>query len=148
MKIQKIISILMIMALSIFSACSKKQDLTEKVLNITAPSDIKGFDPIMSGDVGSAAQIAKVYEGLLSYHWLKIPFELVPNLAEEMPTVSKDGMTYTFKVRKGVLFQDDMAFPNGKGRELDAHDFVYSIKRLADVKNQAAGWWKSACRTL
>lgn len=135
------LSILALSTLILFSACSKKQDLSERVLFVTAPSDIKGFDPMMASDVGSAAQIAKVYEGLLSYHWLKIPFELVPNLAESMPEISQDGMTYTFKIRKGVFFQDDAAFPNGKGRELEAADFVYSIKRHADSKNQSTGWW-------
>ena len=58
-----------------------------------------------------------------------------------MPTVSKDGLTYTFKLRKGVLFQDDVAFAGGKGRELTASDVVYSIKRLADPKLQSLGWW-------
>lgn len=96
---------------------------------------------MMASDVGSAAQIAKIYEGLLTYHWFKLPYELIPNLAEEMPTVSADGLTYTFKIRKGVLFQDDASFPNGKGRELVAEDFVYSIKRHADSKNQSTGWW-------
>lgn len=135
------ISIAVLSILILFSACSKNHDSNERVLYVTAPSDIKGFDPMMASDVGSAAQIAKVYEGLLSYHWLKVPFELVPNLAESMPTISKDGMTYTFKIRKGVYFQDDAAFPGGKGRELEAADFVYSIKRHADSKNQSTGWW-------
>lgn len=121
--------------------CNKTQNVNERVLHITAPSDIKGFDPMMASDVGSAAQVAKVYEGLLTYHWLKVPYELIPNLAESMPVISKDGMTYTFKIRKGVYFQDDPAFPNGKGRELEASDFVYSIKRHADSKNQSTGWW-------
>ena len=58
-----------------------------------------------------------------------------------MPTVSSDGLTYTFKIKKGVVFQDDVAFEGGKGRELVAEDFVYSIKRLADPKLQALGWW-------
>ncbi len=125
----------------LMSGCSKKQDANERVLNLTAPSDIKGFDPMMASDVGSAAQIAKIYEGLLSYHWLKLPYELIPNLAEEMPVVSKDGLTYTFKIKKGVFFQNDVAFPGGKGREVEASDFVYSIKRHADAKNQSTGWW-------
>lgn len=135
------ILILFFMAFTLFSGCSQHRNLDEKVLYITAPSDIKGFDPMMASDVGSAAQIAKIYEGLLSYHWLKVPFELVPNLAESMPSISKDGMTYTFKIRKGIFFQDDPAFPGGKGRELEAADFVYSIKRHADSKNQSTGWW-------
>lgn len=133
--------LVIVMALSFFSACAKNQNSKERVLNVIAASDVKGFDPIMSSDVGSAAQISKIYEGLLSYHWLKLPYELIPNLAEEMPVVSADGMTYTFKLRKGVYFQDDISFPNGKGREMEASDFVYSIKRLADSKNQATGWW-------
>ncbi len=141
MKAQKILSTISVVALTLFLSCSKNQDTNERVLNVIAPSDIKGFDPIMGSDVGSAAQIAKVYEGLLSYHWLKLPYELIPNLAEEMPVISKDGMIYTFKLRKGVFFQDDPAFPNGKGREVTAEDFVYSIKRLADTKNQSTGWW-------
>lgn len=58
-----------------------------------------------------------------------------------MPSVSDDGLTYTFKIKKGVLFHDDAAFAGGKGRELVAEDFVYSIKRLADPKLQGLGWW-------
>lgn len=140
MSFKRVIS-LIVASSFLFSACSKKQDLNERVLRITAPSDVKGFDPMMAGDVGSAAQIAKIYEGLITYHWLKVPYELIPNLAEEMPEISKDGMTYTFKIRKGVFFQDDAAFPGGKGRELTAMDFVYSLKRHADTKNQSTGWW-------
>jgi oligopeptide transport system substrate-binding protein len=95
----------------------------------------------MADDLYSGREVAKIYEGLLNYHWLKIPYELIPNLAEKMPEVSKDGITYTFKLRQGVKFQDDLAFPSGKGREVEASDFVYSIKRLADSKNAASGWW-------
>ncbi len=123
------------------SGCSKKQDANERVLNVVVSGDIKGFDPINASDIGSTSQIAKIYEGLLTYHWLKLPYELIPNLAEDMPVISNNGMTYTFKIRKGVYFQDDIAFPGGKGREVEASDFVYSIKRLADSKNQSTGWW-------
>lgn len=137
----KFLSVTIVTILSLFSACTKNQNSNERVLNVIAASDVKGFDPIMSSDVGSAAQISKIYEGLLSYHWLKLPYELIPNLAEDMPVISTDGMTYTFKIKKGVHFQDDIAFPGNKGREIEASDFVYSIKRLADSKNQATGWW-------
>ena len=72
---------------------------------------------------------------------MKRPYTLEANLAEGLPTVSADGLTYTFKVRKGVRFHDDKCFVNGKGRELTSHDFVYSLKRLADPKLQSTGWW-------
>lgn len=141
MKTKHCLSMLALCVALLLSACTKNKNIGERVIHVTAPSDIKGFDPMMASDVGSAAQIAKVYEGLLTYHWLKVPYELIPNLAEEMPAISDDGLTYTFKIRKGVLFQDDAAFPGGKGRELTAADFVYSLKRHADSKNQSTGWW-------
>jgi ABC-type transport system substrate-binding protein len=65
----------------------------------------------------------------------------MPNLAESLPTVSADGLIYTIKLRQGVLFHDSPAFKEGKGRELRADDVVFSIKRLADPKLQAKGWW-------
>ena len=66
---------------------------------------------------------------------------LEPLLAEAMPTVSKDGLTYTFKIRKGIFFHDNSSFPGGKGRELTAKDFEYSLKRLADPRVHSTGFW-------
>jgi oligopeptide transport system substrate-binding protein len=122
-------------------SCAKKQDLSKKVLSLTASAKIKGFDPIQGSDSYSSSEIARVYEGLLQFHYLKRPYELEPNLAEAMPQVSKDGLTYTFKIKKGVKFHDDACFEGGKGREMKAQDVVYSIKRLADAHNVASGWW-------
>ncbi|MBY0413237.1 MAG: hypothetical protein K2Q18_03685 [Bdellovibrionales bacterium] len=141
MKMRNILLALTVAGATIISGCAKKQDASERVLNVVSVAEIKGFDPIMSDDLYSGREVAKIYEGLLAYHWLKMPYELIPNLAEAMPVVSADGITYTFKIKKGVVFQDDAAFPGGKGRELEAADFVYSIKRLADSKNQSSGWW-------
>lgn len=123
------------------TSCTKKEKFKGKMLNIAIRSTIKGYDPIYANDLYSAGELARVYEGLLQYNYVKRPFTLVPNLAATMPTVSSDGLVYTFKIRKGVMFQDDPAFANGKGRELVAQDFVYSLKRLADPKLQGLGWW-------
>ena len=131
----------LLLTLTSLVSCTKKRDLDSKVLNLAVSAKIKGMDPIYANDLYSSNEVARVYEGLLEYHYLKRPYELVPNLAEAMPTVSEDGLTYTFKLRKGVLFQDDVAFAGGKGRELTATDVVYSIKRLADPKLQSLGWW-------
>jgi len=141
MKMRNILLLVVALSSVLFSACTKKQNASDRVLNIISPAEIKGYDPIMADDLYSGREISKIYEGLLQYHWLKMPYELVPNLAESMPEISKDGITYTFKIRPGVKFQDDAAFPGGKGREVEAADFVYSIKRLADAKTIATGWW-------
>lgn len=104
-------------------------------------SRIRGLDPATSGEVSSSMAIARVYEGLLQYSYLERPYKLEPLLAESMPAVSEDGLTYTFKVRSGIYFQDDPCFPEGIGRELTAEDFVYSIKRIADMKLKSSGFW-------
>ena len=104
---------------------------------------IRGFDPIKAGDVASAMAISKVSEGLLQYSYLIRPYCVEPCLCESMPDVSEDGLVYTFAIRRGIYFQDAPCFTatNGKGRELVAEDFVYSIKRVADVKNTSTGYW-------
>src|SRR5438034_4434435 len=89
-------------------------------------SRIRGFDPVTSSDVPSSHAIYKVYEGLYEYEYLVRPYTVRPNLAEGMPEISPDGLTYTFHIKKGVHFIDDPCFPGGKGRELTAADFVYS----------------------
>ncbi|MEM9416904.1 MAG: ABC transporter substrate-binding protein, partial [Bacteroidota bacterium] len=113
------------------------QSQDEKVLVTLAEAAIKGFDPARSDDVYVNIETAKVYEGLFEYHYLKEPFQLVPNLAAEMPTISADGRVYTIKIKKGVKFHNNPCFEEGKGRELVAEDFVYSLKRVADSHVQS-----------
>lgn len=101
---------------------------------------IKGFDPALGDDVYSHIALKQVYETLLQYHHLKRPYQVESLLAESLPVISEDRLTYTFKLRRGIYFQEDKCF-NGKKREMVAQDVIYSIKRLADVKNQSTGWW-------
>lgn len=104
---------------------------------------IRGFDPVTAGDVASSLAIGRIYEGLLQYSYLARPYQVEPNLCEKMPEISSDGLVYTFSIRKGIYFQDDPCFTKtgGKGRELKADDFVYAIKRVADIKTGATGYW-------
>ncbi len=102
---------------------------------------IRGFDPVTSADVPSAHAIYKVFEGLYEYEYLVRPYTVRPRLAAAMPEVSPDGLTYTFRLKKGVRFADDPCFPGGKGREVTAEDFVYSWKRVADVKTKSNCYW-------
>jgi oligopeptide transport system substrate-binding protein len=136
----KISSCILFISFLLFSCTAKKSNQANE-LNIVVSAKVKGLDPIFADDLYSGTEVARIYEGLLQYHYLKRPYELIPNLAESMPEVSADGLTYTFKIKKGVVFQDNECFPGGKGRELKASDFVYSIRRLADPKTQSGGWW-------
>ncbi|MEI8121810.1 MAG: ABC transporter substrate-binding protein [bacterium] len=104
---------------------------------------IAGFDPAKISDLPSIQAVSKMYEGLVQYAYLDRPYRVEPCLAEVMPAISEDGMIYTFRIRRGIYFQDDPCFTNsaGKGRELAASDFVYAIKRVADLKVASPGYW-------
>ncbi len=110
---------------------------------VSETSRIRGFDPTRAGDFATALAVSRVYEGLLQYAYLDRPYRLEPLLAVAMPDVSADGLAYTFRIRRGIYFQDDPCFAasGGKGRELTARDFVYSILRVADPKTGSTGYW-------
>ncbi|MFH0880157.1 MAG: ABC transporter substrate-binding protein [Lentisphaerota bacterium] len=124
------------------SSLDKPSPGGERVLHETA-SRIRGFDPARAGDVATSLAVSKIYEGLLQYDYLARPYRVIPLLAEEMPDVSSDGLVYTFKIRRGICFQDDPCFAlsKGAGREIGAEDFVYAIKRVADLKTGSTGYW-------
>jgi oligopeptide transport system substrate-binding protein len=109
----------------------------EKVLVTVNEAKIKSLDPVQTNTVYDVREVSKLYEGLLEYHYLKRPHELAPNLAEAMPTVSEDGLVYTFQIKQGVRFHDSPCFAHHTGRELVAEDFVYALKRVADPKLQS-----------
>lgn len=126
------------------TAClQKSKDDSLKTVHLPVQAKIKGLDPALADDQYSGDEVGLVYEGLLQYHYLKRPYELIPNLAAARPVISKDSKTYTFTLKKGVLFQDDPCFTQtaGKGREMTVDDVVYSFKRLADPKLASPGWW-------
>ncbi|KIA81808.1 ABC transporter substrate-binding protein [Chromobacterium piscinae] len=103
----------------------------EKVLHVAFNAPETGFDPAKVSDVYSAAVIEHIYDPLLTFDYLARPVKVIPNVITAMPTVSADGLTYTFHLKKGIYFAPDPAF-KGKKRELTAADYVYSIKRLSD----------------
>ena len=123
--------------------CTKKDKDPANTIHLALPEKIKGMDPAQADDLYAGSQVHLVYESLYQYHYLKRPYQVIPNLAAAMPEISADGKTWTIKLKNNVLFQDDAAFKatNGKGREMTADDVVYSFKRLADPKVASSGWW-------
>jgi oligopeptide transport system substrate-binding protein len=96
--------------------------------------NLKSLDPAVCNDVLGAAIIANVYECLYGYEYPVKPYKLIPQLADGMPKVSKDGLTYTIALKKGVRFYDPekRAWPDGVGPELKAADVIHSWKRVAN----------------
>ncbi|GGD88090.1 peptide ABC transporter substrate-binding protein [Paenibacillus nasutitermitis] len=52
-----------------------------------------------------------------------------PAIAESLPEISEDGLTYTIKLRSGLTWED--------GSPLTANDFVYSYRRTLDPATKA-----------
>ena len=81
------------------------------------------FNSYLSVD---SENVVNTYDSLLEYDAEGI---LQPALAEAMPTVSDDGLTYTFKIREGINWVDS------QGRviaEVCADDFVAGMQHLLD----------------
>ncbi len=129
------------LAICLLWGCTKKQNNDDKILFLHSREAIRSLDPVLAQDVYSQRAVLQIYEGLLHFHYLKRPLQLEPQLAESMPSISADGTVITFKIKKGIRFQDDVAFPGGKGREVVAEDFIYSWKRLADPANKSESYW-------
>lgn len=130
-------------AVLLMAGCTKKEEPAgrrEMVLRHILRTKIQTMDPGNTRDYYSNTVISQIYEPLYTYHFLKRPYEVIPVLAEDLPKITPDGMTYTIQIKKGVRFQNDQCFPGGKGRELKASDFVYAIKRIANVKYASQNW--------
>jgi peptide/nickel transport system substrate-binding protein len=92
---------------------------------VDADCDIDTMDPNLVYDVGSAALIMNVMEGLIFFNRENMT-EYVPLLATSVPSlenggISEDGLTYTFPIRHGVEFHN--------GNELTPSDFEYTFER-------------------
>ncbi|MGE0785898.1 MAG: ABC transporter substrate-binding protein [Sandaracinaceae bacterium] len=99
--------------------------------------DVRGTDPQVRFDALSGQVIKLLYEGLLDYD--RDTLELVPRLAEEMPTVSEDGRTFTFRLRRGLRFQDSEVFEGGRGREIVAEDVRWSLEHMLHPDTNSPG---------
>ncbi|KTR07312.1 peptide ABC transporter substrate-binding protein [Aureimonas ureilytica] len=73
------------------------------------------------------------YDGLVTFRKAgdKTGFEVVPDLAEALPTPENDGKSYTFKLRKGIKFSN--------GQDLTTDDVVASFQRIFKISGPTAG---------
>lgn len=93
-------------------------------LNIAGQTDDPpSLDPALGSDSYSLFIIRQLFSGLVAFD---DNLNIVPDLAAAMPSVSDDGKTYTFVLRRGVRFPD--------GQEVTSADFKYSFERAADPK--------------
>ncbi len=99
--------------------------------------DIVSLDPAVAYDNASWSIIAILYDRLLDFKGADLS-QFVPKLATAVPTVanggiSKDGLTYTFKIKQGVKFSN--------GYPLTAEDVAYTFKRDMITDPDAGPAW-------
>ena len=129
-------SALFALALAILAPPAYAAADPNKVVRLSFEIAETGFDPVRVNDNYSATVNEAIFERLLTYDYLARPARLAPMTAEAMPDVADAGRTYTFRLRKGILFTPDPAF-KGARRELVAQDYVYTFMRFFDPKYRA-----------
>ncbi|BES72135.1 ABC transporter substrate-binding protein [Marinobacter nanhaiticus D15-8W] len=95
---------------------------------VTYQNDVATLDPAIGYDWQNWSMIKSLFDGLMDYK--PGTTELVLDLADSY-SLSEDGKTYTFKLKKGVKFHN--------GREMKASDVKYSLERTANPKTQSPG---------
>lgn len=93
------------------------------------------LDPAKATDYADSMLMFNIYDTLV---WANSEGDIIPLLAEKW-AISKDGLTYTFTLRKNVKFHD--------GSEVTAEDVAYSFDRTVAINLGYAylykGWVKS-----
>lgn len=122
-----IISLLLVVMLSI-TACGGKDSgknsassSGEKIIRVNNSSEPGSLDPALATGTHDSWVLQHSFEGLMKYDK---DGNIVPGMAADHPTISEDGLTYTFKLREGLKWSN--------GDPLTAKDFEFSWKRLAD----------------
>lgn len=113
----------------LLAACAHKED--KETLLVAHKGEMQSLDPVYSYDGVTQGMMLNVYDTLLKFKGSSMT-QLEPSLSTQVPSaenglISKDGLTYTFPIRKGVRFHH--------GEELTPEDVRYSLLRflLSDV---------------
>ena len=98
---------------------------------IDEPIDARSADPALSYDFNSWMLVGLAYDGLTAFRRTggRAGTQIVPNLAQALPTPSDGGRTYTFVLRRGVRFST--------GREVMASDVKRGIERSTGAESPA-----------
>lgn len=97
------------------------------VLKTNEERDFKSLFPHAINEVIGHRIGNQIFEGLFALKQEDLTLE---NRLAESYEVNDSATVYTFKLRKGVKFQDNLCFKNVKGREFKASDVKYCFDRL------------------
>ena len=93
------------------------------------------LDPALSYTVGGWEPMWLVYTPPLTYRHAagEEGAELIPGVAEALPTISPDGRTYELTMRKGLTYSD--------GTPAKASDFEHTIKRVLNLESGGSAFF-------
>lgn len=123
--------------ISLFS-CSKKIEIDgNKVFKLNRYDNISSLDPINARTQANNWACNLIYNSLVK---IDNQLEIQPDIAKSW-TISEDGKTYSFTLRKDVYFHKHETFGKDSTRLVNANDFVFSFNRLNDPKAGGSGGW-------
>ena len=103
-------------------ACSGGSSSDAKTLTVSVSQSLTGqFTPQYASSAYDQYVVNLCYESMLKYN---ADNELEPVLAKDLPEVSEDGLTLTYKLAKGHKFSD--------GTEVTSKDVKFTFTTLAD----------------
>jgi len=120
-----------------FTACHSLSTSNKKTFRYNEPTGIATLDPAFAKNQSIIWPVHQLYNTLVQ---TDARLNIVPSLANSWE-ISNDKKTYVFHLRRDVFFHDNEAFPDGKGRRMNASDIVYSLSRLLDKKTASSGAW-------
>ena len=97
-------------------------------------SDPETYDTFRTSMAVDSEVLVNTYDGLLEYN---VENTLTPMLATALPTVSEDGLKYTFTLRQGVKWCDSTKKVIG---EVKADDFVAGFQHMLDDPEGGLSW--------
>ena len=122
----------LLLSAGVLAACSggKSGSPGDQTFSYVYTQDPDTLDYSISNKKSTSEFTGNAIDGLLEVDKYG---NLIPSLAKDW-TVSKDGLTYTYKLRKGVKWMTSEGEEYG---EVKAKDFVTGLKHAADKKSQA-----------
>jgi oligopeptide transport system substrate-binding protein len=132
----KVFNLILITGFS-FTACHSLSTSNKKTFRYNEPTGIASLDPAFAKNQSIIWPVHQLYNTIVQ---TDAHLNIVPSLAISWE-ISDDKKTYLFHLRRDVFFHNNEAFPDGKGRRLNASDVVYSFTRLLDKKTASSGAW-------
>lgn len=116
-----------VLSVGILAACSSKSSTSGTTYGYVYSSDPETLDYITSNTGPTTTAVTNGVDGLMETDKYG---NLVPSVAEDW-SVSQDGLTYTYKIRKGVKWYTS---DGEEYADVTAKDFVTGLKHAADSK--------------